>query len=103
MGGVCSAGTKERNTKLEQKTTTGFSGKLKSKRSFGKQKGNSDSHSHANGSDSDKARQWDDSGDLGLQFSRELKPSPPARIASFKVLLALPISFLVVMSFQGRE
>ncbi|KAH1065808.1 hypothetical protein J1N35_030795 [Gossypium stocksii] len=84
MGGVCSSGTKERNTKLEQKTTTGFSGKLKSKRSFGKQKGNSDSHSHANGSGSDKARQWDDSGDLRLQFSRELKSSTPARIAFSK-------------------
>ncbi|KAB2029934.1 hypothetical protein ES319_D05G195400v1 [Gossypium barbadense] len=84
MGGVCSSGTKERNTKLEQKTTTGFSGKLKSKRSFGKQKGNSDSHSHANGSGSDKTRQWDDSGDLGLQFSRELKSSTPARIAFSK-------------------
>ncbi|KAG8494280.1 hypothetical protein CXB51_011603 [Gossypium anomalum] len=84
MGAVCSSGTKERNTRLEQKTTTGFSGKLKSKRSFGKQKGNSDSHSHANGSGSDKARQWDDSGDLGLQFSRELKSSTPARIAFSK-------------------
>ncbi|KAB2082399.1 hypothetical protein ES319_A05G194600v1 [Gossypium barbadense] len=84
MGGVCSSGTKERNTKLEQKTTTGFSGKLKSKRSFGKQKGNSDSHSNANGSGSDKARQWDDSGDLGLQISRELKSSTPARIAFSK-------------------
>ncbi|KAG4200046.1 hypothetical protein ERO13_A05G186300v2 [Gossypium hirsutum] len=84
MGGVCSSGTKELNTKLEQKTTTGFSGKLKSKRSFGKQKGNSDSHSNANGSGSDKARQWDDSGDLGLQISRELKSSTPARIAFSK-------------------
>ncbi|KAA3488939.1 DUF668 family protein [Gossypium australe] len=84
MGGVCSSGTKEQNTKLEQKTTTGFSGKFKSKRSFGKKKGNSDSHSHANCSGSDKARQWDDSGDLGLQFSRELKSSTPARIAFSK-------------------
>ncbi|MBA0745735.1 hypothetical protein Gogos_008299 [Gossypium gossypioides] len=84
MGGVCSSGTKERNTKLEHKTTTGFSGKLKSERSFGKQKGNSDSHSHANGSGSDKTRQWDDSGDMGLQFSRELKSSTPARIAFSK-------------------
>ncbi|KAK8585179.1 hypothetical protein V6N13_139114 [Hibiscus sabdariffa] len=88
MGGVCSGGTNKRNTKLERKITTGFSGKLKYKRSFGKQKGNSNSpsHSHANGSgsDFDKWQQRHDSGDLGLQFSRELKPSTPARISASK-------------------
>ncbi|XVF63682.1 hypothetical protein PTKIN_Ptkin09bG0106200 [Pterospermum kingtungense] len=86
MGGVCSGGINERNTKPEQKTTGGLSGKLKSKTSFGKLKGNSDSRSYANGDGFDhKPRQRHDSGDFGLQFSRELKPSTPARTADSKV------------------
>ena len=100
MGGVCSGGTKERNRKLEQKTTRGLSGKLKSKNSFGKLKGNSNSRSYANGDGFDKARRRHDSGDFGLQFSRELKPSTPARTAASKVLFALTILFVVVMSFK---
>ncbi|GMI82484.1 PSK SIMULATOR 2 [Hibiscus trionum] len=79
MGGVCSGGTNERHTKLDR---TGFSGKLKSKRSFGKQKRNS--NSHANVSGFDKVQQRHDSGDLRLQFSRELKPSTPSRISASK-------------------
>ncbi|XVE69726.1 hypothetical protein DITRI_Ditri10aG0013900 [Diplodiscus trichospermus] len=85
MGGACSGGTKERNTKLEQKTSRELSGKLKSKASFGKQKGNSNSRSYANGDGFDKARQRHDSGDFPLQFSRELKSSTPARTAPCKV------------------
>ena len=100
MGGVCSGGTKERNTKIEKENTRGFSGKLKSKKSLAKQKGNSDSRSYANGDGFDKARQRHDSGDFGLQFSRELKPSTPARTAASKVLFALTILFVVVMSFK---
>lgn len=89
MGGVCSGGTKEKKTKLEEKTSRGFSGKLKSKTSFSKPKGNSDTRSYANGDGFDKGRQRHDSGDFGLQFSRELKPSTPARTADSKVLIAL--------------
>lgn len=85
MGGVCSGGTKEKKTKLEEKTSRGFSGKLKSKTSFSKPKGNSDTRSYANGDGFDKGRQRHDSGDFGLQFSRELKPSTPARTADSKV------------------
>ncbi|XP_022755665.1 uncharacterized protein LOC111303543 [Durio zibethinus] len=87
MGGVCSGGTQERNIKLENKTTTGFSGKLKSKKCFTKQKGNSNSHSYANANDDDleRERQRHDSGDFGLQFSRELKPSTSARTSASKV------------------
>ncbi|XVE94554.1 hypothetical protein REPUB_Repub02eG0018700 [Reevesia pubescens] len=85
MGGVCSSGKQERSIKLEQNTTRGFSGKLKSKKSFSKQKGNSNSRSHANGDGFDKGRQRHDSGDFGLQFSRELKPSTPARVVASKV------------------
>ncbi|XP_039065651.1 protein PSK SIMULATOR 2-like [Hibiscus syriacus] len=81
MGGVCSGGTKDRTIKNEQKTR-GLSGKLKSKNSFAKQKGNFNSLSHVNG---DKARQIHDSVDFGLQFSRELKPSTPAKTTSSKV------------------
>ncbi|XP_022769182.1 uncharacterized protein LOC111312812 isoform X2 [Durio zibethinus] len=84
MGGVCSGGTKERNIKLEQKPATGFSGKLKSKKSFDKQNGNSSSRSHTSGDGFDKARQRHDSGDFLLQFSRELKPSTPARTVASK-------------------
>ncbi|KAE8715556.1 putative Chaperone protein dnaJ 11, chloroplast precursor [Hibiscus syriacus] len=101
MGGVCSGGTKERNTKLERNTTKGFSGKLKFKRSFGKQKVNSDSHSDANGSGFDKVQQRHDSGDLGLQFSLELKPSTPCRISAS--LGSQRNSFLGRASIVGLE
>ncbi|WRX30374.1 protein of unknown function DUF668 - like 7 [Theobroma cacao] len=101
MGGVCSGGTRERSIQLEQKTTTGFSGKLKSKKSFGKQKGNSNPHSYTNGDGFDKTRQRHDSGDFGLQFSRELKPSTPARTAASKV--SHRSSFLGRAGIMGLE
>ncbi|KAK8572584.1 hypothetical protein V6N12_028637 [Hibiscus sabdariffa] len=81
MGGVCSGGTKERTVKHQQKTR-GLPGKLESKNSFAKKKGNLDSLSYANG---DNARQIHDSSEFGLQFSRELKPSTPAKTTASKV------------------
>ncbi|KAL4271184.1 hypothetical protein GQ457_13G019560 [Hibiscus cannabinus] len=81
MGGVCSGGTKERTVKHQQKTR-GLSEKLKSKNSFAKKNGNFDSLSYANG---DNVRQIHDSSDFGLQFSRELKPSTPAKTTASKV------------------
>ncbi|KAB2093475.1 hypothetical protein ES319_A02G095400v1 [Gossypium barbadense] len=85
MGGVCSGATKEPTIKREQKTTSrGLSGKLKSKKRFSKQNGNSNSLSYAYGGGLDKAPQRHDSGDFGL-FSRELKPSTPAKTTASKV------------------
>ncbi|KAK8623281.1 hypothetical protein V6N13_118169 [Hibiscus sabdariffa] len=83
MGGVCSGGTKEKNTKLEEKTKTGFSGKLKSIKSLGKQKSNLHSHSDTNGVGVDKARQRHDPvGDSESRFSRELEPPTPPRAST---------------------
>lgn len=87
MGGVCSSGkSKKRNSsKLEaeelhqdhRKTSSGFSGKLKSVKSFGGKQNKNDDFSF----DSfEKASSNPyDSAELRLSISRELKPSTPAR------------------------
>ncbi|GMJ07018.1 PSK SIMULATOR 2 [Hibiscus trionum] len=80
MGSACSGGKIEHNTKLEEKTTTGFSGKLKSIKSFGKQKSNS--HSDTNGTGVDKPRK--SRGDSELQFPPELEPRTPLRTLTSK-------------------
>ncbi|KDP36914.1 hypothetical protein JCGZ_08205 [Jatropha curcas] len=79
MGGVCSGGTKRKNGKVAEKNS-GFSGKLKSVKSLTKHKENSHSYT-SNGDDFGKmnTRQRYNSGELFLSFSRELKPSTPAR------------------------
>ncbi|KAE8654049.1 putative Chaperone protein dnaJ 11, chloroplast precursor [Hibiscus syriacus] len=80
MGSVCSGGTKEQNTKVGEKTTTGFSGKLKSIKSFGKKKSNLHLHSGTNGTAVDKARErHDPGGDFESQFSLESEPPAPPR------------------------
>lgn len=92
MGGVCSSGkSKKRNSsKLEaeelhqdhRKTSSGFSGKLKSMKSFGgKQNKNDDfSFKYPDLDSFEKASSNPyDSAELRLSISRELKPSTPAR------------------------
>ncbi|KAK8506624.1 hypothetical protein V6N13_103368 [Hibiscus sabdariffa] len=101
MGGVCSGGTKDRTVKHEQKTRgLPTPGKLNSKNSFAKQKGNSNSLSHANGG---RARQIHDSADFGLQFSRELKPSTPANTTSSNSKVSHRSSFLGRAGIIGLE
>lgn len=76
MGGVCSGGTITSKRNLEHGAkTSGFSGKLKSIKSFGKQK--EDSYSDANTNY--------DSGELKFSFSSELKQSMPSRTVATKV------------------
>jgi hypothetical protein len=95
MGGVCSGGTvksgRER-VEVEDKKSSGFSGKLKSVGSFGNQKKKKKKKSE------DDFRAYPDeinvfekaphnlydSGDLHLSISRELKPSTPARAPANK-------------------
>lgn len=76
MGAVCSGGTGTDKRNLEHRAkTSGFSGKLKTIKSFGKQK--EDSYSDANANY--------DSGELKLAFSSELKQSMPSRSVANKV------------------
>ncbi|XP_027149732.1 uncharacterized protein LOC113750023 [Coffea eugenioides] len=91
MGGVCSNGINKRSinkSELEERNhehhdkSSGFSGKLKSgKSSGGKQQNKIDDSSHAypDFDAFEKTSNLYDSGELQLSFSRELKPSTPAR------------------------
>lgn len=77
MGGVCSGGAKAKNAKVEGKSIS--AGKLRSVQSIGRKK-DSNSYSYTNGDDFDKTTpQRYNSGELVFSFSRELKPSTPAR------------------------
>ncbi|KAK6120514.1 hypothetical protein DH2020_045744 [Rehmannia glutinosa] len=89
MGGVCSGGTVKKSRKsveIEHEKSSGFSGKLKSMGSFGKQKKNDDSYTYPDEIDVfDKAPDnLYDSGELHLSISRELKASTPARTPANK-------------------
>ncbi|KAF8410440.1 hypothetical protein HHK36_002969 [Tetracentron sinense] len=83
MGALCSGGTLKPNSEFPGKGS-GFSGKLKSMKSFEKQKKdlvpNADVDVYGK-----KTSQKYDSGDLPLSFSGELKPSTPARTGSSRV------------------
>ncbi|KAM1012314.1 hypothetical protein ACFX2C_042576 [Malus domestica] len=85
MGGVCSGGVSgEENPDHGGGKSAGFSGKLKSVRSIGKNKENS-SPSFSEGIAPRKTPNRFDSGELQSSVSRELKPSTPARTATSKV------------------
>lgn len=90
MGGVCSSGAgKKRNNKLEVEDlhqdhvekTSGFSGKLKSAKSFVKKqnKNNDSSYKYPDLESFEKTSNLYDSAELRFSISRELKPSTPAR------------------------
>lgn len=68
MGAVCSGGATKKSVKAGGKTT-GFSGKLKSTKSFSKQKENSRPYSYRDQSDYGNDQ-------FPLSISRELKPTP---------------------------
>ncbi|KAK6115200.1 hypothetical protein DH2020_007469 [Rehmannia glutinosa] len=99
MGGVCSGGTVKKSRKsveIEHEKSSGFSGKLKSMGSFGKQKKNDDSYTYPDEIDVfDKAPDnLYDSGELHLSISRELKASTPARTPANKSLSEENVLFL---------
>ncbi|CAL5357682.1 unnamed protein product [Camellia sinensis] len=77
MGAVCSAGTTMKKNPEFRENNSGFSGKLKSMRSFSKHRDNSYSHSDVDGFEN--ISQNFDFGELRLSISHELKPSTPAR------------------------
>lgn len=81
MGGVCSGGLREVNKKLQGKND---SREVRSVRSLGKQKTNSNSNTNLDGFD--KWKQRNNSRFLP-SFSRELKSSTPTRTAPNKVFL----------------
>lgn len=94
MGGVCSRGTVRRNRKsvdVEHAKSSGFSGKLKSVGSFGKQKKNNDDDSFPYPEELDDVkkapRRLFDSGELYPSMPYELKSStartPPNKTPSF--------------------
>lgn len=88
MGGVCSGGTVKKNRKsvdAEHVKSSGFSGKLKSVGSFGKQKNNDDSYTYPDDFFEKAPHNLYDSGELNLSISRELKSSTPARTPANKV------------------
>lgn len=95
MGGVCAGGTGTRN--LEHRANAkGFSGKLKTIKSFGKQK-------EVSFSDADATY---NSGELKFPFSSELKQSRPARTAATKVCCFCKLSRLLIIFFffgWGRD
>ncbi|XP_051139487.1 protein PSK SIMULATOR 2-like [Andrographis paniculata] len=92
MGGACSkkaSKEKKKSAEVGPEKASGFSGKLKSMSSFGKQKQkNDDSYTYSDEVDVfEKAppQKLFDSGELHLSISRELKPSTPARAPAQKV------------------
>ncbi|KAA8537514.1 hypothetical protein F0562_027122 [Nyssa sinensis] len=82
MGGVCSGGTMKSKTEFQEKSS-GFSGKLKSLKGFGKQE--EEPYSYPEKDRFEKTPHSFDSGDLRLSISRELKPSTPTRTGPTKV------------------
>ena len=87
MGAVWSGGTMKPKSEVREKNS-GFSGKLKSIKSFSKQK---EDHrfSYPDVEVYEKKPQNYDSGELRFTISRELKPSTPARPEQNKVFSAL--------------
>ncbi|XP_057502190.1 protein PSK SIMULATOR 2-like [Actinidia eriantha] len=99
MGGVCCGGTTKRQKLESREPSLGFSGKLKSKRSFGKPK--EDLYSCPDVGAFKKTPQLYDSGELRFSISCELKPSTPARAGPNKVPQAS--SFLGRAGIVGLE
>lgn len=88
MGGVCAGGTGKRNLEHgDDNKTSGFSGKLKTMKSFGKHKENS--QTHAIGKYSGNPSYDYDSGELPFSFSSELKQSTLARTVATKVFFLI--------------
>lgn len=83
MGGVCSGGTGKRNLEHGEDKTSGFSGKLKTVKSFGKHKENSQPRAIAKYSGNSPHDY--DSGELRFSFSSDVKQSTPARTVATKV------------------
>ncbi|KAI7729151.1 hypothetical protein M8C21_028380 [Ambrosia artemisiifolia] len=105
MGGVCTSGTMKRSSVAEygsERGSLGFSGKLKSFKSFGQQNKKNKDDGYDDGDDDDGVSSstygYDggddggndvyrrrmpsyDSGELFFSISRELKPSTPARVS----------------------
>ncbi|KAI3460406.1 hypothetical protein Pfo_017069 [Paulownia fortunei] len=87
MGAVCSGGTinkSKKSVEVGHEKSSRFSGKLKSMGSFGKQNNHDDSYTYPDEIDIfEKAPHnlYDDSGELHLWISRELKRSTPANKA----------------------
>ncbi|KAF5943143.1 hypothetical protein HYC85_020785 [Camellia sinensis] len=91
MGAVCSAGTTMKKNSEFREKNSGFSGKLKSMRSF-------------NVDGFENTSQNFDSGELRLSISRELKPSTPARTVTNKITrVPQKSSFLGRAGFVGLE
>ncbi|XP_052202083.1 protein PSK SIMULATOR 2 [Diospyros lotus] len=84
MGGACSGGTVKPKADSREQITE-YSGKLKSKRSFGKGNEDENRYSFPDVEVFEKTPQRYDSGDLRLSISCELKPSTPARTGQNKV------------------
>ncbi|KAL7261759.1 hypothetical protein ACSBR1_000216 [Camellia fascicularis] len=82
MGGVCAGGTMKPKSEVREQRS-GFSGKLKSIRSFTKKK--EDRYSYSDVDVFEKNSQSYDSGELGLSISGELKQSTPSRTGQNKV------------------
>ncbi|KAI8013473.1 hypothetical protein LOK49_LG05G03777 [Camellia lanceoleosa] len=82
MGGVCAGGTMKPKSEVREQRS-GFSGKLKSIRSFTKKK--EDRYSYSDVDVFEKNSQSYDSGELGLSISGELKQSTPTRTGQNKV------------------
>ncbi|XP_048332040.1 protein PSK SIMULATOR 2 [Ziziphus jujuba] len=100
MGGVCAGGTGKRNLEHgDDNKTSGFSGKLKTMKSFGKHKENS--QTHAIGKYSGNPSYDYDSGELPFSFSSELKQSTLARTVATKG--TQKSSFLGKAGFVGLE
>ncbi|KAA8528756.1 hypothetical protein F0562_036111 [Nyssa sinensis] len=97
MGGVCTAGTMKRKPEFQEKSS-GFSGKLKSMNSFGKQE---EPYDTSEMDVFEKMPQSYDTGELPLSISRELKPSVPTRTGPTKV--SQKSTFLGRVGFVGLE
>ncbi|CAL5437965.1 unnamed protein product [Camellia sinensis] len=82
MGAVCSVGTTMKKNPEFREKNSGFSGKLKSMRSFSKH--TDDSYSYSDVDSFENTSQNFDSGELRLSISRELKPSTPTRTVTNK-------------------
>lgn len=102
MGGVCSRGFKDDDKKLrsadddDDNKSRGFSGKLKSMR----RRKTSDSYYSDNyGNESSKRKSFKPSENI-YNFSGELRPMPPLRNDSTKVLLCFHISMNIVLSCE---
>jgi len=103
MGGVCPGGTKRKNVKAveEKKNNSGnnTSGKLRSLHSIGKKR--ESPYRNNNGDDFRKTMpERSNSGEFLSSFSRELKPSTPARTEANKVcfmILFVMLCFFLIM------